>query len=80
MEYLFRADFDKLARIHQLNRKRKKPMALIKKLTEMGIACEHNAFHFEVLAFARNIKNKALAARFRRRIKKIDEMMARNIV
>jgi hypothetical protein len=79
-EYLFRADFDKLARIHQLNRKRKKPMAMIKKLTEMGIACEHNAFHFEVLAFARNIKNNALAARFRRRIKKIDELMARKIV
>lgn len=79
-EYLFRADFDKLARIEQLNRKRMKPTPLVKRLAEMGAVCEHNAFHFEVLAFARNTQKKALAARCRRRIKAIDNLMAHNIV
>jgi hypothetical protein len=79
-DYLYRADFEKLTRIEELNRKRRKPAPLVKRLSEMGAICEHNAFHFEVLAFARNTKKKALAARFRKRITEIEKLMAHNIV
>lgn len=79
-DYLYRSDFEKLARIEELNRKRKNPAPLVKRLSEMGAICQHNAFHFEVLAFARNTKKTALAARFRKRIREIEKLMAHNIV
>jgi hypothetical protein len=79
-DYLLRADFDKFARIADLNAKRKKPVPFVKKLAEMGDACDHNAFHFEVLLYARNTKKKALARHFRKRIRAIDKLMEFNLI
>jgi hypothetical protein len=79
-DYLLRADFDKFTRIASLNAKRKKPAPFVKRLTEMGDACDHNAFHFEILSYARNTRKKALARHFRKRIKAIDKLMEFNLI
>jgi Reverse transcriptase (RNA-dependent DNA polymerase) len=79
-DYLLRADIEKLGRVAYLNSKRKKPIAMTKRLIEIGDRCEHNAFHFEVLAFARNSKKKALAAHFKKRLRAIDKLMECNVV
>lgn len=79
-EYLLRADVEKLGRVDELNNKRRKPIDLPKRLQELGDASDHNAFHYEVLSFARNTKNKALAAHFEERLKVIDELTVHNLV
>ena len=79
-DYLLRADFEKLARVAVLNGKRSKPIDLIKRLTEIGDSSDHNAFHFEVLSFARNAKDKGLTIHFRKRLKAIDKLMEHNVV
>jgi hypothetical protein len=79
-DYLMHADADKLKRVAYLNTKRRKPVALIQRLTEMGEECDHNAFHFEVISYARGTKKKALAARFRKRLKTIDKLMEHNVI
>jgi len=77
-DYLMRADFEKLVRIADLNGKRKRPINFIKRLTEIGNESDHNGFHFEVLSFARNTKNRALATLFRKRLKAIQVLMDHN--
>jgi len=79
-EYLLRADVEKLERVAELNNMRKKPIDLAKRLREIGDASFHNAFHYEVLSFARNTKNKALATHFEERLKAVEELMAHNLV
>jgi len=78
--YLLRASFEKLQRVAVLNRKRKKPVNLTKKLSELGDASVHNAFHYEVLYFAKNSKNKKLAAHFRTRLGTINKLVEHNVV
>lgn len=79
-EYLLRADFDKLRRVAQLNAMRSKPIDLIRRLTEIGDNSDHNAFHIEVLSFARSIKNNKLATQFKNRLKLIDKLMEHNLI
>ena len=79
-EYLLRAEVDKLGRVNELNNMRRKPIDLSKRLMEIGDATDHNAFHYEVLSFAKITKNKALVTQFEIRLKAIDELMAHNLV
>lgn len=79
-EYLLRADVEKLVRVAALNNMRRVPIDLAKRLRDIGDASCHNAFHYEVLSFARNTKNKDLAAHFQDRLKAIEELMVYNLV
>jgi hypothetical protein len=79
-EYLLRADVEKLGRVAELNSMRRKPIDLSKRLREIGAASFHNGFHYEVLSFAKNTKNKTLAAHFEARLKTIEELMTHNLV
>ena len=79
-EYLLRADVEKLVRVDELNNKRRKPIDLPKRLQEIGDTTDHNAFHYEVLSFARNTKNKSLADHFEERLKNINELTVHNLV
>ncbi len=77
-KYLLRAEKDKLARIYELNAKRKRPIDLCKRLTDLGKATFHNGFHHETLAFAKEIKNTAMRKAFQKRLKELDEKMDAN--
>lgn len=79
-EYLLRAEKDKLVRVHQLNAKRRKPMNLGKRLTELGTNSMHNAFHYEGLGFAREVKDRALTAFFTKRLSEIEEQMESSVI
>lgn len=79
-DYLLRADFDKLARIQALNAKRRKPNDLKRRLMQLGDACVHNAFHYEVLSFARTIRSKVLTKHFKKRLAQIDKLMSENVI
>jgi hypothetical protein len=70
-EYLLRADKDKLLRLEKLNCKRKKPIILTRRLIELGEKTVHNAFHYEVLAFASEIRDKELETFFEKRLSEI---------
>lgn len=76
--YLLRAEKEKLVRVHQLNAKRKRPMNLGKRLTELGQKTMHNAFHHEAIGYAREVKDKALTVFFTTRLSEIQEQMDTN--
>lgn len=78
--YLLRADFEKLGRIQALNVKRRKRVNLVRRLIELGNGTVHNAFHYEVLSFARTAKRKALMKRFKKRIVQLDKLMSQNLI
>ena len=77
-DYLRRAEKEKLVRLHQLNAKRKKPLNLSNRLKELGLKTVHNAFHHECLGFAREVKNRELAAFFTKRLAEINAQMDTN--
>lgn len=77
-KYLLRAEKDKLIRVHELNAKRKKPINLAKRITDLGDSTFHNGFHHEVLAFAQEIKNAAMMKAFAKRLKDLDKKMDDN--
>jgi hypothetical protein len=78
--YLLRADFEKMIRVAKLNRMRRKPIDLAERLTTIGDSSDHNAFHYEVLSFARNTGDAALASHFENRLKAIDQLLDHNVV
>jgi Reverse transcriptase (RNA-dependent DNA polymerase) len=78
--YLLRAEKDKLVRVYELNGKRPRPTDLNSRLIKLGEASMHNAFHHEVLGFARQIKDKDLITFFGDRISEIEEQMDANRV
>lgn len=77
-EYLLRAEKNKLIRVHQLNAKRTRPINLSKRLIELGQKTMHNAFHHEILGYAREIKDRELIAIFTQRLAEIEEQMDAN--
>ena len=79
-EYLIQSDHQTLLRIHELNQKRTKPVDLVKRIRALSDCCEHNAFHFEALSFARDVKDKALAKHLEKRLRAIDKLMDHNVV
>lgn len=79
-EYLSKADFDKIARVYSLNAKRRNPTDLVQRLVQIGDACVHNGFHYEVLSFAKRIQKKSLVKHFKRRLAEIDKLMSENVI
>jgi hypothetical protein len=79
-EYLRFADADKLKRVEELNAKRRRPIDLEGRLRELADGTVHNAFHFEVLCFARKQGMLGLAAHCEDRLTKINEMILANVV
>lgn len=79
-DYLLRADVTKFVRIHDLNRRRNKSIDFIQRLIELGETTVHNAFHYEVLSFAREIKQKKLINRFEKRLTELDKLMSENAI
>ena len=73
--YLLQADQEKLARIHELNQKRKRPINLRKRLTDLGKVKVHNSFHYACLGFARAPNNRPMVKFFSNRIKEIRDQM-----
>jgi hypothetical protein len=70
-DYLLRATADKLERLAVLNRYRKAPANFEGKLMKLGDSAVHNAFHYEVLAYAKRVKLPRVAKLFRKRIKSL---------
>jgi hypothetical protein len=75
-DYLLRADFEKIGRVRNLNAKRRKPTDLARCLTMLGDNTSHNAFHYEVLSFARKQKDCVLERHFKQRLARIDQIMS----
>lgn len=73
--YLLQAGRGKLTRIHKLNQKRKRPVNLRKRLTDLGKVKVHNDFHYECLGFAREIRNRPLVEFFSNRLREIEQQM-----
>ena len=59
--YLLQADQGKLVRVHELNQKRKRPINLRKRLTNLAKVKVHNSFHYECLGFTRATNNRPMA-------------------
>jgi Reverse transcriptase (RNA-dependent DNA polymerase) len=78
--YLLHAEKDKLIRVHVLNRKKARPIALGKRLMELGHQSMHNAYHHECLGCAREVRDKAMTAFFTKRLAEIEEYMEKNRV
>lgn len=76
--YLLRAEKNKLIRVHELNQKRKRPINLTKRLTDLGAIKVHNGFHNECLGFARDTKNTPMRKFFSQRLKEIEDQMETN--
>lgn len=79
-DYLLIADIDKLERVFQLNEKRRRPIDLDKRLRALADDTVHNAFHYEVLSFARKRSMAGLASHCEARLAKINEMMLERVV
>ena len=62
-------------RVHKLNKLRRAPIDLAARLQTMGERSVHNAFHYEVIAFAKATKDKKLETFFKLRLAAIEEMM-----
>ena len=76
--YLLRAEKNKLLRVHKLNQKRKKPIDLEKRLTDLGASKVHNGFHYECVGFARELKKSSMRRFFTKRLKELEKQMETN--
>lgn len=74
--YLLNADCQRLERISKLNARRNRPCDFFGILENLGRESVHNAFHYEVLAFAESQKNLQLAEIFQQRISRLSSQMA----
>jgi hypothetical protein len=79
-EYLRRADHQKLARVYELNAKRKKPADLPDRIRRLATECIHSGFLYEALSFARSLKNASLARHLRKRLNTIQKQLAEHDV
>jgi hypothetical protein len=79
-DYLLRADFEKLKRVSELNKRLKQPVNLSKRLWSLGKKSVHNAFNYEVLTFAQSQNLKLLAKQCEQRIQDIGLLMEHNEV
>ena len=74
-EYLLRTDGKKLARIHQLNSNRARPIDFAARLRKIGERSVHNSYHYEVLAFANSVKDTNLSCFCEERLASLDQLM-----
>lgn len=79
-EYLLRAEIEKLDRVFKLNRAQDQPLDLERRLGELADTTVHNAFHYEVLSFARARGMRDLAAHCEARLASIEQLMQDNHV
>ena len=77
-KYLLRAESEKLLRIHTLNTKRKRPIDLNRRLTNLGNTTYHNGFHYEAFAFAKQTKNARMIKVFSKRLNELEHKMDAN--
>jgi hypothetical protein len=75
-DYLLLVKHHKLLRIHELNDMRRRPIDLMARLMALGENSVHNAFHYEVIAFAKSIEDTKLVAFFKQRLAAIEQLMA----
>jgi hypothetical protein len=75
-EYLLVAGHRELLRIAALNSRSVAPVDIPERLRELSAKCVHNAFHYEVVAFARSAKMPALEASTLTRIDELNALMA----
>ncbi len=76
--YLFHAEKKQLLRVHKLNQKRKKPVNLERRLSNLGARKVHNAFHYECVSFARELKDCRMQEFFIKRLKELEGKMNAN--
>jgi hypothetical protein len=74
-EYLLAADHEKLLRIEKLCTRQRIPMDFHQRLEVTCGRCVHNAFHYEVLAFARAANVPSLIASTSARISELSVLM-----
>jgi hypothetical protein len=65
-----------LLRVAVLNRRGVAPIDIAERLRELSAKCVHNAFHYEVVAFARSAKIPGLEASTLARIHELNALMA----
>ena len=75
-EYLLVAGHRELLRVAVLNSRSVAPVDIAERLRELSAKCVHNAFHYEVVAFARSAKIPALEASTLARIHELNALMA----
>jgi hypothetical protein len=75
-KYLIAADYKTLMRIGHLCTASPSPLDFASQLDAIGKKCVHNAFHYEVVEYARETKNTALIASTMARIAELDALMA----
>lgn len=73
--YLLRADGKKLARVHELNGRRARPIDLTAHLRRIGERSVHNSYHYEVLAFAKSVKDMDLSQFCEERLASLQQLM-----
>lgn len=74
-QYLLQANHKNLKRVHDLNLRRKEPIDFTRCLQQLGQKHVHNAFHYDVLAFAVSIKDNALKKFFDDRLASLAQQM-----
>jgi hypothetical protein len=75
-DYLLLADSKKIGRIDELNKIRHRPINLSRHLQTHCEQSVHNAFHYEVLAFARSTNRTALKAFCESRLAELSTLMS----
>ncbi len=73
--YLLTVEFKKMLRIQELNSLRRRPIDISARLETMGKRSVHNAFHYEVRAYAGRLSDMPLKEFFEQRLAAIDELM-----
>lgn len=74
--FLLIAGSGELGKVFELNSKRREPIDFRDKLISLGRISVHNAFHHEVFAFARAIKDQELLQIFQERLHHLAQQMA----
>jgi hypothetical protein len=75
-KFLIAADFEKLMRIAHLCTRSPTPLDFGSQLDAISKKCVHNAFHYEVIEYARTANNPALVASTEARIVELDGLVA----
>ena len=77
-EYLHCADQKKLKRVFDLNAKMASPINFTARLKRIGKTCVHNAYHYEVRAFAISIDHRNLKRFCDSRLNSLEQQMRSN--
>jgi hypothetical protein len=70
-QFILFAKSNAIKRIYELNSKRCEPINFIELLKRIGDKTVHDAYHYEVVAFANSINSKELSDYFKKRIESL---------